>query len=73
MVYLTGKQKKEMPEEKQEEVQISENEYTKEQILAASRYQGRRDLIEALLDDRKKYTMETVDRMVEDFMKRMVK
>ena len=70
---MTGKQKKEMPEEKQEEVQISENEYTKEQILAASRYQGRRDLIEALLDDGKKYTMETVDRMVEDFMKGKVK
>lgn len=48
-------------------------EYSKEQILVSTKYANRRDLVDALLDDKKKYTMETVDNMIESFMKGKVK
>lgn len=48
-------------------------EFTKEQILSSARFNRHRDLVEALLEQEKKYTMETVDNMIEDYLKGQVK
>lgn len=47
----------------------TENTYTKDQILASKKYVKRRDLINALLDDGKEYTIEEVDEMMQKFLK----
>lgn len=46
--------------------------FSKEQILASARFANRRDLVDALLED-KSYTMKTVDNLVEKYMKGQVK
>ena len=48
-------------------------EFTKEQILASARFNTHRDLVEALLDPKKKYTMETVDEAMKEYLKGQVK
>lgn len=47
--------------------------FTKEQLLAFSRYRGRRDLLSVLLQDGRRYTYAEVDALVDDFMKGKVK
>lgn len=47
--------------------------YTKEQLMASNRYANRRDLISALLEDGKTYTLKEVDALMEKFMKGKVK
>lgn len=51
----------------------AEPEFGKEQILASERYKEKRDLVDALLDEKRKYTLETVDRMIETYQKGQVK
>lgn len=55
------------------EVQSVPIEFSKEQILTSAKYRGNRDLVEALLDEKKKYTVETVDSLIEKYMERKVK
>ena len=55
------------------EVQSVQTMFTKEQILASAKYRNRRDLVDALLDEDKSYTMKTVDNLVEKYMKGQVK
>lgn len=43
--------------------------FTKENILTMERYSNRRDLLTALLDEQKKYTLEEVDVQIETFLK----
>lgn len=47
--------------------------YTKEQLAASNQFANRRDLISALLDDSKTYTLKEVDTLMEKFMKGKVK
>lgn len=47
--------------------------FTKEQLLAFSKYCGRRDLLGVLLQDNRRYTYDEVDALVDDFMKGKVK
>lgn len=47
--------------------------FTKEQLLASQKYAGRRDAIEALLEDGKTYTTAETDAAIEKFMNRRVK
>ena len=47
--------------------------FSKEQILASDRYANRRDLVDALLDTDKSYTLETVDNLIDKYMKGQVK
>ena len=47
--------------------------FTKGQLLAFSRYRGRRDLLGVLLQDGQRYTYAEVDALVETFMKGKVK
>jgi hypothetical protein len=55
------------------EVQSVQTMFTKEQILASSKYRNRRDLVDALLDENTSYTTETVDELVNSFLKGQVK
>jgi glutamate 5-kinase len=47
--------------------------FTKEQLAASKRYANRRDVISALLENGKTYTLNEVDALIENFMKGMVK
>lgn len=47
--------------------------FTKEQLLAFSKYCGRRDLLGVLLQDNRRYTYAEVDALVDNFMKGKVK
>lgn len=56
--------------EKEVEVEVK---FSKNQLLAAKRFSGKRDILEALLSDGETYTVKTVEQMIEDFMKGKVK
>lgn len=47
--------------------------FSKSQLVRCGKYHDRRDLVDALLDDGKKYTMEQVDKMIDGFMKGKVR
>lgn len=47
--------------------------FSKEQLLAAERFQERRDIVNALLSPDKQYTVEAVEQMIEKYMKGQVK
>lgn len=51
----------------------AEPKYTRQQVLESARYKGRRDLVSALLEDGRRYTIAEVDRMVDQFMKGKVR
>lgn len=53
--------------------QAKKFEFTKKQILASVKYGNRRDLIDALLEQGKSYTMEEVENLMDNFMKGKVK
>ena len=58
-----------------EQVKVEKTEplFSKTQILASAKYRVRRDLVDALLDDGKKYTIKEVDELINKFMKGKVK
>lgn len=58
---------------KTEQNEQNKQKFSKEQILASARFANRRDLVDALLDEDKSYTMKTVDNLVEKYMKGQVK
>lgn len=43
--------------------------YSKEQILQSTKYAKRRDLLTAILEDNRAYTIDEVDARIEKFMK----
>lgn len=51
----------------------TETLFSKEQLLMAERFQGRRDILNALLSPDEQYTVETVEQMIEKYMKGQVK
>lgn len=59
--------------QKDEQVQQTEPKFTKEQIVAAKRFHHQRDLVTAVLDDDKQYTMTEVETLMEKYMKGKVK
>lgn len=51
-------------------------EFSKNQLLAAKRFRGKRDALNAVLSkypDDETFTVKTVEQMIEDFMKGKVK
>jgi nitrogen fixation/metabolism regulation signal transduction histidine kinase len=58
-----------------EAVEVKQESHTfgKEQLLASDRYDGKKDIVNAILENGKEYTTETVDRLVENYMKGKVK
>jgi len=51
----------------------AESLFSKEQLLAAGRFQGREDILNALLSSDKQYTVETVEQEISKYMKGQVK
>ena len=47
--------------------------FSKEQLLAAERFQEWKDIVNALLSPDKQYTVEAVEQMIEKYMKGQVK
>ncbi len=47
--------------------------FVKEQLLAAARYAGKRDLLAALLEDGKDYQLKAVDEKIQQYEKGLVK
>lgn len=47
--------------------------FSKEQLLAAERFQEKKDIVNALLSPDKQYTVEAVEQMIEKYMKGQVK
>lgn len=50
-----------------------ESLFSKEQILAAKSFKSRKDLLNTILSDDKEYTITTVERLIDDFLKGQVK
>lgn len=50
-----------------------ESLFSKEQLLAAEKFQDRKDIVNALLFPDKQYTVEAVEQMIEKYMKGQVK
>lgn len=50
-----------------------EQRFYKEQLLESKNYRGRRDLLNAILDDGRAYTTEEVETMIAEYMKGKVK
>lgn len=55
------------------EPEKNEKLFSKEQLLAAERFQERKDIVNALLSPDKQYTVEAVEQMIEKYMKGQVK
>ena len=47
--------------------------YSKEQLAASERYATKRDIISALLENGKTYTLDEVDALIEKYMKGKVR
>lgn len=47
----------------------SENQFSKEQLLASERFRNRRDILEALLDAGEFYTVKAVEEKIQSYMK----
>lgn len=58
---------------KTEEKVKKQTEYSKAQLLMSAKYKNRQDLLNVLLEDDKYYSTNTVDKMINDFMKGKVK
>lgn len=43
--------------------------FSKEQLLAAERFRGRRDIVNALLAEGEQYTIADVEQMIEKYMR----
>lgn len=43
--------------------------YTKDSILGSEKYRSRKDILQVLLEDGKSYDLDTVDKIVDKFMK----
>ena len=52
-----------------EEIEVA---FSKEQILKSSRYVDKRDILNALLGDDKRYKLKEVDTFISDFLKKEV-
>lgn len=50
-----------------------EPKFTRQQVLTSARYKNRRDLVSALLNDDRTYTITEVDQKINQFMKGKVK
>lgn len=51
----------------------TESKYSKEQILASATFANRRDILNALLDDGKEYTIAEVNNIMNGWLKKGVK
>lgn len=50
----------------------SKNSFSKEQLLSAMRFSNRRDLLGAILEDGKRYSISEVEKKLKNYYKRKV-
>lgn len=62
-----------MKEMEKEEKKQSVSRFTKEQILSSKKYRDSRDLLQAVLEDSSTYSLEEVEKKIEDYRKGKVK
>ncbi|NBI73270.1 hypothetical protein D3Z50_19930 [Clostridiaceae bacterium] len=62
-----------MPEAAQENVREKGKRFSKEQLLASERFRERRDIVDALLDNGRQYTVKDVEEAIGRYMKGRVK
>jgi hypothetical protein len=55
-----------------ESVKEGVSKFTKSQITSSKKYKNRRDLVNAILDDSKLYSIDEVDALIKQFMKNEV-
>lgn len=60
-------------EKKEAAVQRTVSKHSKDKILESERYADRRDILGAVLKDGVQYSIDEVDKMLENFMKGKVK
>lgn len=60
-------------EAEEQEQATGHAQYTREQLLSAECLKERRDLVRALLDEEKLYSLEMVGKMIDSYMKGKVK
>lgn len=53
--------------------QVSADVFTKQQLAESKRYKKQRDLLEALLENGKTYTIVQVDKIIGDYLKKEVR
>ena len=53
--------------------QPKEMEYTKMNLLSSKRYSHNRDILNVILNDGKTYSLNEVDKLIEDFYKKKFK
>ena len=64
---MAVKKKTAVNEERKEEL------FTLEQLIAAEKFGNRKDMLKAILSDRKEYAISEVEKRIEKFMKGQVK
>lgn len=65
----TVEKKENVAADKTTNVKITATKYTKESIISSEKYKNRADILTVLLEDGKNYELETVDKIIEKFMK----
>lgn len=65
--------RKKIPEAVQENVREKGKRFSKEQLLASERFRERRDIVDALLDNGRQYTVKDVEEAIGRYMKGRVK
>ncbi len=55
--------------EEVEKVSKTEPTYTKQNLLSSKKYANQKDLVNALLEDDKKYTLKEVDTILKNYLK----
>lgn len=58
---------------KESEEPIQQDKYTKHNLLNSKRYIKQKDLINALLEDDRKYTLQEVDSIINKYLKGVIK
>lgn len=71
MIELTTKKKDDVSVEVEQKVELVQ--FSKEQILTSKKFCNNRDLVDALLDESKKYTIEQVSKLIDSYKKGQVK
>lgn len=58
-----------MKKEKNIDEVVSKDTYSKDKIVNSKKYANQKDLVNTLLNDDKKYTLDEVDKLIEKFKK----
>lgn len=56
-----------------EKIEKNERKFSKIQILESKKYFKRKDIINVILENDREYTLEEVDKLIENFMRKVVK